>query len=122
MFDGDCIFCSAFARFMSRFDRAGRFRFVVAQSATGRALYVAHGLDPDALQTNIVIADGVAHVKMDAFAAAMRAIGWPWRVLAVARFLPFADWIYDRIAANRYVFGKRACPLPSAALRNRLIG
>ena len=107
---------------MARFDRAGRFAFVIAQSEMGRALYLRHGLDPDALQTNIVVVDGRAFVKMGAFAAAMRAIGWPWRTLALARFLPFSDWIYDRIAANRYVFGKRACPLPSVELRGRLIG
>ena len=123
VFDGDCIFCSGFARFMARYDRQDRFRFVIAQSVMGRSLYEQHGLDPDEMQTNIIIIDGVAHVKMAAFAAAMRTLGWPWRALAVAGFLPqpFADWCYDRIARNRYVFGWRTCHLPSAALRGRLI-
>ena len=123
VFDGDCIFCSGFARFMARFDRLARFRFVIAQSETGRALYVRHDLDPDQMQTNIVIVDGVAHVKMKAFAAAMRAIGWPWRVLSGLGHIPqpFSDWLYDRIANNRYIFGKRSCHLPTAALRGRLV-
>jgi len=121
LFDGNCVFCSGFARFMARHDKAGRFRFVTAQSDRGRALYLHHGLDPDVMETNIVIVDGKAHVKMRSFAAAMSAIGWPWRVLSVTRFLPFSDWIYDRIARNRYVFGRRSCPMPSAELRGRLI-
>ena len=88
VFDAACLFCSGFARFMHRWDRAGRFRFVTAQSATGRALYRAHGLDPDRMETNIVITGGQAHIKMPAFAAAMRALGAPWSVLAVFGGVP----------------------------------
>ena len=123
VFDGACVFCSCFARFMARYDRAGRFRFVTAQSATGQTLYLRHGLDPVAMTTNIVILEGRAHVKMASFAAAMRGLGWPWRALAVAAAIPqpFADRLYDRIARNRTRLGRRDCPLPSAALRGRLV-
>jgi predicted DCC family thiol-disulfide oxidoreductase YuxK len=123
VFDGACVFCSGFARFMARHDRAERFRFVTAQSATGQALYRRHGLDPVAMATNIVILDGQPHVKMAAFAAAMRSLGWPWRALALAAAIPqpLADRLYDAIARNRYRFGRRACPVPSAALRGRLV-
>jgi predicted DCC family thiol-disulfide oxidoreductase YuxK len=123
VFDAECIFCTGFARFMDRHDTGMRFRFVRAQSATGRALYLAHDLDPEDWSTNIVIVDGRSYTKMAAFAAAMRAIGWPWRALAVLDLLPrrLADWLYDRIARNRYLFGRRDCPLPSAALRARIL-
>jgi len=123
VFDGACVFCSGFARFMARHDTAERFRFVTAQSATGQALYVRHRLDPMAMETNIVIVEGRAYVKMGAFAAAMRSLGWPWRALAVADAIPqpLSDRLYDVIARNRYRFGRRACPLPSAALRGRLV-
>lgn len=123
VFDGACVFCFGFARFMARHDKAGRFRFVTAQSATGRALYRRHRLDPVAMGTNIVIVDGRAHVKMAAFAAAMRSLGRLWRALALASAIPqpFSDRLYDRIARNRYRLGRRACPLPSAALRGRLV-
>jgi predicted DCC family thiol-disulfide oxidoreductase YuxK len=123
LFDVTCIFCSGFARFMHRRDSAGRFRFVTAQSATGRALYLKYGLDPDDMTTNIVIVDGVAHTRMAAFAAAMRALGGPWRLAAWPGLLPrrLGDWIYDRIARNRYVFGRRSCAVPPPELKARLI-
>jgi predicted DCC family thiol-disulfide oxidoreductase YuxK len=123
VFDGACVFCSGFARFMARYDRAERFRFVTAQSTTGQALYLRHGLDPLAIETNIVLVEGRAHVKMAAFAAAMRSLDWPWRALAAAGAIPqpLSDWLYDGIARNRYRFGRRACPLPSEALRGRLV-
>ena len=123
VFDGTCIFCSGFARFMARNDRKARFRFVTAQSEKGRVLYNCYGLDPDLMETNIVIVDGVAHVKMAAFAAAVRAIGWPWRLFAVLGYIPqpLSDWLYDRIARNRYLFGRRKCILPSDELRGRIV-
>lgn len=100
VFDATCIFCSGFARFMARHDRKARFLFVTAQSETGRVLYRQYELDPDLMETNIVIVGGVAHVKMAAFCAAMSAIGWPWRMFAVFGIIPqpLSDWLYDRIA------------------------
>ncbi len=123
VFDGLCVFCSAFARFVARHDGAGRFRFVTAQSETGRALYRAHALDPDEMTTNIVILNGRAYVKMAAFAAAVSVLPAPWRWGRIVRAIPrpVADWVYDRIARNRYRFGRRDCPLPSADLKARLI-
>ncbi len=123
VFDAECLFCSGFARFMDRHDTRMRFHFVRAQSPTGRALYLAHGLDPEDWSTNIVIVDGRSYTRMAAFSAAMRAIGWPWRALAVLDALPRrpANWLYDRIAQNRYVFGRRDCPLPTTALRGRIL-
>jgi predicted DCC family thiol-disulfide oxidoreductase YuxK len=123
VFDAQCIFCSAFATFMHKRDVTGRFRFVTAQSATGRWLYQQHRLDPDDMATNIVIVDGVPYVKMQAFAAAMRAVGGAWRLAAWPAYLPrpVGDWIYDRIARNRYVFGRKACAIAPPELKARLI-
>jgi predicted DCC family thiol-disulfide oxidoreductase YuxK len=123
VFDVTCIFCSGFARLVHKRDTAGQFRFVTAQSETGRALYRKHNLDPDDMTTNIVIVNGVAHTKMAAFAAAMRSLGGLWRLAALPALLPrpLADWIYDRIARNRYVFGRRSCATPPPELKARLI-
>jgi predicted DCC family thiol-disulfide oxidoreductase YuxK len=123
VFDGKCIFCSGFARFMARRDVERRFHFVTAHSALGRSLYLAHGLDPDLMATNIVIIGGRAHVKMGAFAAAIGTVGWPWRALAVLGLLPrwVGDPVYDWIARNRYRFGRQVCVMPSGELKARLI-
>lgn len=119
VFDAACVFCSGFARFMLRHDRSGRFRFVTAQSRIGRALYLAHGLDPDLMESNIVITDGRVHVKMPAFAAAMRALGFPFSALGFLRGVP--DPIYDWIARNRYRLGRKACAVPPPEMKARLI-
>lgn len=108
---------------MARHDRARRFRFVTAQSALGQALYRRHGLDPAAMETNIVLVGGRAFTRLASFAAAMGALGWPWKILALSRFMPrmLGDPLYRLIAENRYRLGRRHCLLPSAEVRGRLI-
>lgn len=123
VFDGECVFCSSFARFVARFDKKSRFAFVTLQSETGRTLCLEYGINPDDPESNIVRVEGRAYLKMRAFTKVMKVIGWPWKALAVIDIMPrpIADWIYNRIARNRYLFGRRRCLLPSAALKARLI-
>lgn len=126
VFDGVCVLCSGFMRFVVAHDPDRRFSFVVAQSPLGEALYAHHGLKHDDYDTNLVFLDGVLHQKLDAFLAVMDRLGWPWRAFGVLRLLPCRarSWLYDRIARNRYAwFGRRSCCLvPDAALRARFIG
>lgn len=123
VFDGSCVLCSGFFRFMLRHDRAGRFAFATAQSPLGQQLYRDLGLPTDDFETNLVIVDGQTYQRLDAFAAAMAALPWPWRALTVCRHLPQAvkDALYHPIARNRYrLFGRQdSCVLPSADIRAR---
>lgn len=123
VFDGTCVFCSSFARFVSWADRDRRFAFVTSQSDMGRAICEAYDIDPDDPESNIVRVGSDAFLKMRAFTKVMKVVGWPWKAMAVLDLMPrpLSDWLYDRIARNRYLFGRRACPIPSAALRERLI-
>jgi len=108
--------CSTSMAFVIRHDRGHIFRLVPAQSQLGRAAYIDHGLDPDALTTMIVIADGRARTESDAALYVLSALGWPWRAAAVGRVVPRVarDAVYRWIARNRYRwFGtRRVCVLP----------
>lgn len=125
VFDGVCVLCSGFFRFMLARDRSQRFRFATAQSPLGQAMYRDLGLPTDDFDTNLVIVDGRIHQRLDAFAVAMSALGWPWRALAVARAIPepLKSWAYYRIARNRYkIFGRtETCLIPTADLRSRFL-
>ncbi|MDG4884369.1 DCC1-like thiol-disulfide oxidoreductase family protein [Mesorhizobium sp. WSM4884] len=126
VFDGVCVFCCGFARMVVRLDTDNRFRFATAQSPLGEALFCKHGLSTDSYETNLAIIDGKAFTKLDSFVAIMTELGWPWRAARLLLVLPrpLRDWLYDRVAKNRYaLFGRKdSCEIPSAELRQRLIG
>ena len=126
VFDGVCVFCSGFVRIVVRLDRQRRFRFATAQSPSGEALFKKHGLRTDSYETNLVLIDGVAFTRLDSFVAVMSELGWPWRAIKALLLLPrpLRDWLYDRIAKNRYaLFGRKdSCEVPSAAMRERFLG
>ncbi|UOA28200.1 DCC1-like thiol-disulfide oxidoreductase family protein [Pseudosulfitobacter sp. DSM 107133] len=125
VFDGECVLCSGFFRFVLRHDHAERFSFATAQSPLGQALYRALDLNPTEFQTNLVIVNGRIHENLDSFAAAMSALGWPWRALSVVRFIPapIRHPLYRAIARNRYrLFGRyESCVLPTPDVRARFI-
>lgn len=126
VFDGVCVLCSGFVRMVVRLDRHRRFRFATAQSPFGEALFRKHGLRTDAYETNLVLIDGVAFTMLDSLVAVMSELGWPWRAVKALLLLPrpLRDWLYHRIARNRYaLFGRKdSCGIPSAALRGRFLG
>lgn len=124
LFDGDCVLCSGAAHFVHGRDRAQRFKFVAIQSEYGRPLAARFGVDAEAPETNVAVVDGVAHFKGDAVLAILAALpGWRWaRVLRLAP-RAFRNWLYDRIARNRYAwFGRRdRCWAGDPALASRIV-
>ena len=124
LFDGVCVFCSRWVRFIVARDRAARFRFTPIQSAYGARMAQALGIDADDPDTNAVVHGGVAHFKSDGALTVLSLLpGWRWvRVLFVVP-QPLRDAVYNLVAKNRYrIFGKYdACIVPDAGLRARVI-
>jgi predicted DCC family thiol-disulfide oxidoreductase YuxK len=121
VFDGVCVLCSSSIDFILRHDREAAFRFLVAQSTLGQALYRHYGLPAENFDTVLVIEDGRLHTRLDAVAAVLRRLPMPWPLMGFVRFLP--DFFYDLIARRRYrLFGKRdACLMPTPDLRARFL-
>jgi predicted DCC family thiol-disulfide oxidoreductase YuxK len=124
LFDGDCVLCSHWARVVHKRDPALRFKFAAIQSPYGRELAARFGIDPTTPQTNLVVLGGRVWFKSDAAIAALSALhGWGWT--AAARVIPrgLRNWLYDRIARNRYrLFGKRErCWVDDPTLRDRIL-
>jgi predicted DCC family thiol-disulfide oxidoreductase YuxK len=126
IFDGVCVFCSAFARFILRADKRRRFRLMAAQTPLGVALYKHYGLDPVNYETNILLADGQAWFKSEASIRVFELLGFPWSLASVGRLIPLSlrDCLYNIVARNRLRwFGTReACYLPDKAQLDRFLG
>lgn len=125
--DGDCALCSRWAREIARLDHAGTARICPVQSPTGRAVLVHYGLDPDDPVSWLYLEDGRAYGSMAGIAAAGRRLGGWLGWVAPLLVLPprrVQDWLYARIARNRYRLLGRTdlCALPDPGIRSRLIG
>jgi predicted DCC family thiol-disulfide oxidoreductase YuxK len=124
LYDGVCIFCSRWIRFIVTQDRAKRFRITQIQSAYGARLAKALGIDPDDPDTNAVVHGGVAYFKSDGALTVLSSLpGWRWvRVFFVVP-KRLRDAVYNLVAKNRYrIFGKYdACFLPDEDMRARVL-
>ena len=79
LYDGVCVLCSRWVRFIAARDKAARFRFTPIQSAYGTRLAQAFGIDPDDPDTNAVVHGGVAFFKSDAALTVLSHLpGWGW--------------------------------------------
>ena len=124
LYDGVCIFCSRWVRFVIARDLECRFRFTPIQSDYGTRLAQALGIDPADPDTNAVIHGGKVFFKSDAALTVLSHLPrWGW--VRVLRFVPkrLRDAVYDLVARNRYrIFGKyEECFVPDALLRARVM-
>jgi predicted DCC family thiol-disulfide oxidoreductase YuxK len=124
LFDGVCIFCSRWIRFVAARDQAKRFRFTPIQSDYGSKLARNFGIDPDDPDTNAVVHGGEVYTKSDAALTVLSQLpGWRWARVLFAVPKPLRNAVYSLVAHNRYrIFGKYdACFVPDADLRARVI-
>lgn len=123
--DGDCALCTAGARLIARFDIAAEFRICPKQTRLGAALLRHYGFDADDPESWLYIVEGCAYTSLDGVIRAGARIGGAGRLLQPLRLVPrpMQNWLYRRIARNRYrLFGRNdMCALPDPALRARLM-
>ena len=126
IFDGKCVLCSWFARFILRTDRSGRFRLLAAQSQLGTALYNHFGLDLIGYETYVLLEDGKAFLRSEASLRIFAGLGSPWPALAAfGRIVPLwlRDGVYNFVARHRLQwFGSRqSCYLPEPSQADRFL-
>jgi predicted DCC family thiol-disulfide oxidoreductase YuxK len=124
LFDGVCVFCSRWVRFVAARDIGKRFRFTAIQSPYGTRLAQAFGIDPDDPDTNAVIHGGVAYFKSDAALTVLSHLdGWGWTRMLFCVPKVLRNAVYNLVARNRYrIFGKfDACFVPDADMRARIV-
>lgn len=116
LFDGTCKLCNGWAAFVIRHDREHRIQLGTVQSAQGQQLLEWAGLPTDRFNTIVLIKDNRFSIRSEAMFKILELLPRPWPWLSMARVIPGAlrDWLYDRIALNRYrLFGRYdACRVP----------
>jgi predicted DCC family thiol-disulfide oxidoreductase YuxK len=123
--DGECALCTGAARVIARLDKRGEFRICPTQSNLGQAVLQHYGLDYGNPESWLYLADGNAFASLDAVIETGARLGGFGKLLLAFMVLPrpVRDWLYRRIARNRYaIFGRtQMCAVPDAALKQRLL-
>jgi predicted DCC family thiol-disulfide oxidoreductase YuxK len=130
LYDGVCGVCNRLVSFLLRHDPQDQFRFAPLQSELAQKLLHRYGLNPDDLDTVVVLADfGLpterALTRSEAVLWSIGRLGGVWKLFAIAKVIPFPlrEAAYKFIARRRYaVFGKYAeCPLPRPEDRHKFL-
>ena len=124
LFDGMCVLCSGWVDFIIARDPAARFRFAAIQTPLGRRLAERFGINPNEPETNAAVANGRAHFKLDSVLVVLAELpGWQWTRVGYLLPKTARDFLYDRIARNRYrLFGRRpTCRVPTPDVSHRFI-
>jgi predicted DCC family thiol-disulfide oxidoreductase YuxK len=125
LYDGECGLCHASVRFILKRERAPTFAFAPLDGETAAAMKTRF---PDAIPENmstVIVVDGdEVLLRSRAFFRIARHLRWPWRALAVFRFLPafLTDLPYRLIARfRRRIWGSAdACSMPSPGHAERM--
>jgi predicted DCC family thiol-disulfide oxidoreductase YuxK len=125
LFDGVCVLCSRWARFVIERDPAASFRFVAVQEPYGKALAERLGIDIAFPEPNAVILGGRAFFKSDAAIEVLARLPG-WASIRLGRLVPrrLRNAVYDLIARNRYRwFGQTdECLVPTPELARHFLG
>lgn len=124
LFDGGCVLCNTWARFIAARDPRCQFALGTLQSPTGRELLRARGLSPGT-ESVVLLWPGGWATKSDAILRMTAHLAAPWPLAAALRIIPrfLRDTVYDFVARHRYRwFGREAsCPRPTPELRARML-
>jgi predicted DCC family thiol-disulfide oxidoreductase YuxK len=125
LFDGICKLCNAWRKFIIKYDNLQRFKLCSVQSPEGQSILAHFNMPTDHFDTMMYVESNQYFDKSDAFLNVVNKLGFPWRILYVFKIIPtgIRNWLYDRIALNRYsLFGKYdSCMMPSKENDNRFL-
>ena len=126
LFDGVCNLCAGWVRFVLRRDQDRHFLFSALQSNAAKRLLPEH-LKTEGPPTTVVLIDehGRCFTKSDAALGIMRRLGGLWRLGGLLMVVPrpIRDWVYLKVARNRYRwFGRTdACLVPTKEFTDRFL-
>jgi predicted DCC family thiol-disulfide oxidoreductase YuxK len=125
LFDGVCNLCNTSVRFILAYNRKANLHFSPLQSLTAKELLKDLKWNDRTMDSLIFIENDQAFIKSQAAFKIAEHLVYPLKVVYHFRHLPkgFSDWLYDRIAQNRYSwFGKRQfCMMPKPEWKDRFL-
>jgi len=125
LFDGVCNLCNAVVKFIIRHDKKAVFSFASLQSEEGQLLLKQNDLSPDSFDSFIYVENGKIRQKSAAALYLAKRLDGLWPLLYAGIIIPrpLRDFIYKKIADNRYRLMGRSetCMIPTPELKQRFL-
>ncbi len=125
MFDGVCNFCNSSINFIIRNDKTDHFRFLTLQSERGQKIIKQYNLDPENLQTVILLENGRIYTRSTAALRIARKLKGGWKIFYGFIIVPavLRDFFYNIVAKNRYKWWgkKESCMIPTPEVRKKFL-
>ncbi|BAO56258.1 thiol-disulfide oxidoreductase DCC family protein [Nonlabens marinus] len=125
LFDGVCNLCNKAVTFIIDHDPKDQFRFAALQSDVGVKLLDQHGIDPQEIDSIVLLENDEVHIKASAALRIAKNLSGAWPLLYAFVVLPkfLTNSVYDFIARNRYDwFGKKDnCMIPTPELKSKFL-
>lgn len=125
LFDGVCQFCNSSVNFMIRKDNTDYFRFLPLQSELGQKIIRQFNLDPENLQTVILLENKRIYTRSTAALRIARKLKGGWKLFYGFVIVPafIRDAVYNVVAKNRYKWwGKRdSCMVPTPDVKKKFL-
>jgi len=126
LFDGVCNLCNNAINFIIEHDKKDVFRFASLQSDLGKKMVSERGIDPEILDSIILIEPGVVYYeKSTAALKIVKELSGGYSMMKHFLYLPdfIRDGVYNLIASNRYSwFGKKeSCMIPTPELKAKFL-
>lgn len=125
LFDGVCNTCNAVVSFLLEHDTKKQILFASLQSENGKKIAIANGVNPELLETVVLVHQGRTYVRSEAVVQVLKLLGGAYKWLAAFEILPLAlrDTVYRSFAKNRYrLFGKKdTCRIPTDEEKSRFL-
>lgn len=125
LFDGVCNLCNGAINFIIKHDPKAVFSFASLQGETGQKLLAKHKIDPNKIDSIILIECQSVSVKSTAALRIAKSLNRGYPLLYGFIIIPIfiRNAVYDYIARNRYKwFGKKdSCMIPTPELKSRFL-
>ena len=111
LYDANCGFCSGIVNRINPSVRNSMVQFIDQNSKTGQSI-IHNRLPHFDSDTVVLLSPRKIFFKSDAIIELCGLTQNGWRLLMISRIIPvrIRNWIYDRIARNRYwLFSAKSC-------------
>jgi predicted DCC family thiol-disulfide oxidoreductase YuxK len=125
VFDGVCILCNSFVKFVLRKEKRKQFYFTTAQSEFLKEQMKTIPIKVNPMDSVIYLKNGKVLTESTAVLSILSDLGGMWKVLSILKLIPsfIRNSVYRFCARRRYqVFGMlETCMVPSNEWKSRFL-